>query len=49
MKLINVIENGFPPQNETHTAKFSFSGVLKHFHGYCLNNSLLVQKSDCQK
>ncbi len=24
---------GFPPQNEPHTAKLSFAGVIKHYHG----------------
>ena len=36
----------FPPQNEPHTAKLSFSGVLKHFRRNLLKSSHLRQKSD---
>ena len=33
----------FPPQNEPHTAKLSFSGVLKHFGGNLLKNFFCVK------
>ncbi len=29
----NITENSFAPQNEPHTNKLSFSGILNHFHG----------------
>ena len=38
---IYITENGFPPQNDPHTAKLRFSDLLKLFEselgwGYCL-------------
>ena len=42
----NINENGFPPRNESHTAKLSFYCFMKHFRGNWLKTSLLGQKSD---
>ena len=50
MKWDNINGNSCAPQNEPHTAKLSFSGVMKHFLRKLTKNiSITSQKSLFQK